>query len=207
MIEVPGLRVCRHPTTPRLRAHLERYEQLRFTYAEVGGTATTPLPVGYHHIDHSTVIGTGQRTFGALAEALLSWRLQRAAGFVVATAQHTVTLGATVLNATAGPAGLVTPCRVVDVVDAHDRRGFSYGTLPGHPLRGEERFTVELDDAGRVVLRIVSFSVPTGLAAFAPALARLGQRAVNRRYAAAACRVVTPPGHPPRKPTVPTQPD
>jgi uncharacterized protein (UPF0548 family) len=101
----------------------------------------------------------------------------------------------------------LAPCRVVDVIDDHRRRGFSYGTLPGHPLRGEERFTVEFDAAGRVVLHIVSFSVPTGLARLAPPVARVGQRAINRRYAAAACQIVAPPGRPPSMPTTPTQPD
>lgn len=207
MLELPGLRVCRNPTPQRLRERLARFEQLAVTYPEVGATCAATLPVGYHHIDHSTIVGTGRRTFTVLAEALLGWRLQRVAGFVVATSQDAVTLGATVLNATAGPAGLVAPCRVVDIVDDPGRRGFSYGTLPGHPLRGEERFTVEFDDVGRVVLRILSFSVSVGLAALAPALARGGQRAVNRRYAAAACRIVAPPGRPPRKPAVPLQPD
>jgi uncharacterized protein (UPF0548 family) len=30
------------------------------------------------------------------------------------------------------------PCRVVYVLDEPERRGFAYGTLPGHPESGEE---------------------------------------------------------------------
>ena len=37
------------------------------------------------------------------------------------------------------------PCRVVYVVDEPDRRGFAYGTLPGHPESGEELFLVRYD--------------------------------------------------------------
>jgi len=196
------LRLCWRPTQQRLTDRLQRYEQLDYTYVEVGATCAASLPAGYHHIDHSTIAGTGHKTFALLAKALWGWQLQRCAGLVVATSHDTVTIGVTVLNAIPGRPGLVAPCRVVDVVDDHRRRGFSYGTLPGHPLRGEERFTVEFDAAGRVVLHIVSFSVPTGLARLAPPVARLGQRALNGRYAAAACRIVAPPGRPlPAPPT------
>ena len=196
------LRLCWRPTQQRLTDRLQRYEQLDYTYVEVGATCAASLPAGYHHIDHSTIAGTGHKTFALLAKALWGWQLQRCAGLVVATSHDTVTIGVTVLNAIPDRPGLVAPCRVVDVVDDHRRRGFSYGTLPGHPLRGEERFTVEFDAAGRVVLHIVSFSVPTGLARLAPPVARLGQRALNGRYAAAACRIVAPPGRPlPAPPT------
>jgi len=61
--------------------------------------------------------------------------------------------------------------------------------LPGHPLRGEELFTVELSDDGMVALRIMSFSRAAGAARLVPALSRAGQRRVNRRYAAAARRL------------------
>ncbi len=204
---VNRLRLCWRPTQQRLTDRLARYEQLGYTYIEVGATCAASMPAGYHHINHATIVGTGRQTFTVLADALWGWELQRAAGLVVATSCETMTIGATMLNATVGAASLLAPCRVVDVIDDHRRRGFSYGTLPGHPLRGEERFTVEFDAAGRVVLHIVSFSVPTGLARLAPPVARVGQRAINRRYAAAACQIVAPPGRPPLMPTTPTQPD
>ena len=35
-------------------------------------------------------------------------------------------------------------CRAVCSVDTADCQGFAYGTLPGHPERGEETFTVQL---------------------------------------------------------------
>lgn len=205
-LAVGGLRVRWHPTPSRLARSVAALESLDLTYAEVGATCAATLPSGYHHIDHSTIVGTGQRTFDLLAGAVQSWNLQRTAGFIVATTHERVTVGATVLNCLGTPFGLLVACRVVSLIDDQQRHGFSYGTLPGHPLRGEERFTVELDEAGRV-LRIRSFSTPTGLPRVAPALARAGQRAVNRRYAKAGCRIVAPPGVPTTLPQPPTPPD
>jgi uncharacterized protein (UPF0548 family) len=42
-----------------------------------------------------------------------------------------------------GPLRVVAPTRIVRVVDEPDRRGFTYGTLRGHPEAGEEEFAVE----------------------------------------------------------------
>ncbi|PRC54052.1 DUF1990 domain-containing protein, partial [Mycobacterium sp. ITM-2017-0098] len=42
---------------------------------------------------------------------------------------------------------VMAPCRVVYVVDEPDRRGFAYGTPPGHAERGEELFLVRYDPA------------------------------------------------------------
>ena len=64
--------------------------------------------------------------------------------------------------------GLVLPCKVVYVVEGARRRGFAYGTLPGHPEQGEESFIVVHEHDGSVVFRITAFSKP------ASALSRLG---------------------------------
>lgn len=52
------------------------------------------------------------------------------------------------------------PARVVYVVDEPLRKGFAYGTLPGHPERGEEAFIVEYRDDESVWLTIRAFSRP-----------------------------------------------
>ena len=54
------------------------------------------------------------------------------------------------------------PVRVVAVIDEPRRRGFAYGTLPGHPLSGEELFLVEHRDDDSVWLTIRSMSRPSG---------------------------------------------
>ena len=55
------------------------------------------------------------------------------------------------------------PVRVVAVIDEPTRRGFAYGTLPGHPLSGEELFLVERRDDDSVWLTIRSISRPASL--------------------------------------------
>ena len=49
---------------------------------------------------------------------------------------------------------MLAPTRVVEVVDRPDRFGFAYGTLPGHPYSGEERFSVDLHPDGRVRITV-----------------------------------------------------
>ncbi|TXN26732.1 DUF1990 family protein, partial [Lacisediminihabitans profunda] len=44
--------------------------------------------------------------------------------------------------------------------DEPQRRGFAYGTLPGHPEEGEESFIVEQTEDGSVWLEISAFSRP-----------------------------------------------
>jgi uncharacterized protein (UPF0548 family) len=57
------------------------------------------------------------------------------------------------------------PCRVIYTITEPQRRGFAYGTLPGHPESGEEAFTISLRDDGLVVFMITAFSRPATIAA------------------------------------------
>jgi len=59
-----------------------------------------------------------------------------------------------------GPIRVTAPARVVYVIDKLGRKGFAYGTLPGHPEEGEESFIVEQTDDGSVWLEISAFSRP-----------------------------------------------
>ena len=59
-----------------------------------------------------------------------------------------------------GPVPVRAPVEVVVVTVEPDRVGFAYGTLAGHPERGEERFEVALHDDGTVAARIRAFSRP-----------------------------------------------
>jgi uncharacterized protein (UPF0548 family) len=66
----------------------------------------------------------------------------RGAGLRVAATSDVAAVGSDVI-VHLGP--VRAPCRVVYVVDEPDRRGFAYGTLPGHAESGEERFVVRYD--------------------------------------------------------------
>jgi len=85
-----------------------------------------------------------------------------------------------------GPFRIPEPVRVVYVIDEPNRKGFAYGTLPGHPLSGEESFIVELDEDGSVWLTIRSLTRPAnGWWMIAWPAISIFQRVVRSRYAKA----------------------
>ncbi len=141
------------------RATLEQYAGAPFTYPEVGGTREAELPPGYEHVEREHVIGSGRTSFERAGAAVFRWAGQRGAGLRIQASGPASTPGTVVLR-TAGlrRAGLDIPCRVVWVVDEPDRRGFGYGTLPGHPETGEESFVVSLRPDGEVVYELRAFS-------------------------------------------------
>ena len=157
------------------------------TYDEIGATLGAELPAGYHHLDVRRRIG-GPDVFASAAEFVLGWGLQRGAGLKVPTS--TPAEEGLEVRLRLGP--LTVPVRVIRVVDEPDRRGFVYGTLPGHPESGEEAFLVERDSE-ETWLRVRAFSRP------ARWYSRLGgpvtswmQRRYTERYLAAAEQAVGP---------------
>ena len=164
------------------------------TYPEVGATRGGPLPPGYGHVVRDVVIGQGRAAFTRAAEGLLTWRMHGEAGLApVSAADRAVTGAVVVLRAGFGPLRLPIPCRVVYTEESADRRGFAYGTLPGHPERGEEAFLVELAATGEVHVRIRAFSRPATLLARAGGpLTRLVQAYATDRYVSATRRLARP---------------
>lgn len=176
----------------------ERVDQLRgaeLTYPEVGATATT-VPPGYRFVRRRRVLQ--RRDFRAVAEDLLYYRVHEAAGVEVAASSPRVDAGEVVeLRLGRGPAVVTAPCRVVSVVEEANRRGFTYGTLPGHPECGEELFLLEQHDDGSLSFSVTAFSRPATLPA------RVGgpvtgwiQDRVTARYLAAPDRLAPPAEQP-----------
>ena len=153
---------------------------LTFTYPDVGATAG-PLPDGYHHVHDSGRIGSGRIRFNAAGDAVLRWGMQRGVGMKVEATTVTAAPGTDMLGRL-GP--LHVPCRVVYVVDEPDRRGFAYGTLPGHPESGEELFAVRYDRADDAVYaEIRAFSRPaTWWARLGRPVVGPAQRIITQRY-------------------------
>jgi uncharacterized protein (UPF0548 family) len=58
------------------------------------------------------------------------------------------------LRARFGPFRLDSPVRVIYVIDEPNRKGFACGTLPGHPISGEEAFIVDTEPDGSVWLTL-----------------------------------------------------
>lgn len=156
------------------------------TYDHVGSTISAPADPAVSRYESRLTVGTGQQAFSAARTALRTWRPQRALGAVVLPADVEPDLGATViLRFGLGPARLTVPTRVVVSLDEPNRYGYAYGTLPGHPERGEELFLLEQSaTTGEVVLTIrVDAQAAHQLQAFGPVIRRL-QRVALRRYVA-----------------------
>ncbi|MGX9672176.1 DUF1990 family protein [Mycobacterium sp. HM-7] len=153
---------------------------LAFTYPDVGATAGN-LPSGYHHVHAARQIGSGRARFDAGADAVMRWGMQRGVGMKVEATTVTAASGTDMLGRL-GP--MRVPCRVVYVVDEPDRRGFAYGTLPGHPESGEELFCVRYDpDTDDVYAAITAFSRPAlWWSRLGAPVARVAQRFIGERY-------------------------
>jgi uncharacterized protein (UPF0548 family) len=160
-----------------------RLRGAQLTYREAGATAGV-LPPGYCHLRRTAVIGTGAAAFAGAADSLLSWQAHLRAGLAVSASAPVAGPGTLVLlGIAAGPARISAPCRVVYVVNDPDRRGFAYGTLPGHPESGEEAFVIERRGDETVTFTITAFSRPATLMARAAGPAgRIIQRRITGRY-------------------------
>ncbi len=159
-------------------ATTRRLRDQPLSYPEVGRVLTDPPP-GYRYFSRSRRVRSAA-AFDEVADAVLTWQVHARAGLRVRTSHRHAEPG-TVVVLHLGP--LRIPCRVVTVIDEPRRRGFVYGTLPGHPERGEEAFVVDQRADGAVDLTVTAFSRP------ASRLARLGgplgtgaQRLMTRRY-------------------------
>ena len=162
-----------------------------FTYEEIGATRD----LDGHPKDAFTLVERAElgdeSVFERAADFVLSFGMQRAAGFSVDSAHSAARVGDdVVLRARFGPLRIVAPTRIVYVIDERDRRGFAYGTLPGHPESGEEVFIVERR-AGSTSVEVRAFSRPgrwfTRLGA---PVARRIQRRATRQYVDSARRAV-----------------
>jgi uncharacterized protein (UPF0548 family) len=163
------------------------------TYPEQGATRDGELPAGYRHVHRRERLGTGQATFLRAAEALFRWQMHRGAGLAVIAAPPRPEVGTVVVTRFGPPVlGPIAPCRIVYVVDEARRRGYAYGTLPGHPESGEEAFIVEWGSDDGVYLIIRAFSRPaTLLAKLGGPLETLVQKIVTDRYVRALRRLAS----------------
>ena len=156
---------------------------LPLTYPDVGATATFS-PDGYSEVRMSRRIGHGRARFEQAAGAVMRYGMLRGAGLRVQATTEVAQAGTDVLGRL-GP--FRAPCRVVYVIDEPDRRGFAYGSLPGHAVSGEEMFGVRYDPVdGAVYSEVVAFSRPaTWWSRLGAPVLLMAQRLVSRRYLSA----------------------
>lgn len=168
-----------------------------FTYEPQGLSQRGESPSGYRTVSRRVRVGTGHAAYLRLAEGILSWELHRGAGLRVPAGQGRAVVGREVVPAFGfGPVRLPAPCRVVWVEEPGDddggpqRAGFGYGTLPGHPERGEEAFIAVLDPEGAVYFEVFAFSRHANwFFTLGAPVARFCQELVTRRYLATAQRL------------------
>lgn len=101
---------------------------------------------GFRRSEVTAIIGNGDSDWGRVAGDVLLWKVKTESGFTVDQAGP-VEPGQRVM-VSVRPLGVTVlePVQVVDVVKTPDRVGFSYRTLPGHPVSGEEAFIVHRQD-------------------------------------------------------------
>jgi uncharacterized protein (UPF0548 family) len=152
-----------------------------FTYEEVGATASGRQP-GYDWLERSAALA--RQDFESACTDLFMWRLHERAGLRVQASESPLRQGTVVLmHLGLGPASIRIPCRVTYVINEPKVRGFAYGTLPGHPESGEERFVLEQRRDGTISIAITAFSRPASrLATLGGPFTRRVQQAMTTRY-------------------------
>jgi uncharacterized protein (UPF0548 family) len=137
-----------------------------FSYGVVGLTCPadedwSQRPSGYRRYAATTRIGHGQRRWDEASSAVLDWQIKTRSGFEVEsfTAETRARENADYrLTVRFGPITVHESVRVVAVVNQPTRCGFSYGTLDGHPVSGEEAFIVHQAPDGEVWLTLRSLT-------------------------------------------------
>lgn len=158
------------------------------TYGCVGATAPaadpwTARPRGFLRHESTVVLGTGPAVWDDAADRVLRWGVKTASGFVVDPPGPVEVGDDARVTFRVGPVEVVEPVRVVAVCREPARVGFAYGTLPGHPVSGEEAFVVSRDPGGTVRLTLRSLTRPApGAWALAFPVLLVAQRVVRRRY-------------------------
>ena len=183
------------PSHAAIERFLAEQSQLELSYEGVGHTGLNhtsagSIPSGYRAHRYRTLLGSGDATFEAARRAIGDWKMFEVGWVELVPARPAEPKGGATVGLLFRLAGTwwLSACRVIDLIDEptpldettpRRRFGFTYGTLPGHVARGEERFLVEQDQDGTVWYDLFSFSRPRH------PLARLGSpvtRAMQKRF-------------------------
>ena len=173
------------PGDDAVRESLAQLSGAPYSYAEVGALRHPVFPPGYLADRHRAPLGHGAACFERAKAALLHWEMFNVAWVRLHPANPPMAEN-TVFGISARLYFLwsLSFCRIAYTVEDKgevERFGFGLGTLPGHILAGEERFTVEwnrTDDS--VWYHVSAFSRPDQL------LSRLGYpvvRLMQKRFA------------------------
>lgn len=188
--------VFRPPSTAATDSFLARQKRSELTYADVGATARNP-PERYI-VDRTTRnLGSGERVFNAAVSALRGWKQFDLSWVEVRAPEQGIVADADVV-VVAHVFGIwwLNGCRIVyvqdDSTETFRRFAFAYGTLADHAGEGEERFSIEMNEAGEVTFEISAFSRPRHfLSRLAYPMMRTHQKRFGREAADALQRAVS----------------
>ena len=150
--------------------------------------AGTKAEVTYDHVGSTLASKPTHRRpvddFARATDRLRDWAAHAAIRARVHPERPSIEVGQTVVVVLSlGPLHILAPTRIVTVVDEPDAFGFAYGTLPGHPERGEESFVIRREGDGAVVEIAVDAVGADALTRLAAPVVRLLQRAAMAGYA------------------------
>jgi uncharacterized protein (UPF0548 family) len=182
------------PSVAQLDAVLERAATADISYDHRGST----LAAGPGRYERTIDLGGDPDTFDRAVAGLRAWACHGGIGATIHPSRVPIAEGTNLIVVLrVGPLRLLVPDRVVAIVDEPDRFGFAYGTLPGHPERGEEAFIVERTSGGRVTATIRVEARGAWLAARLGApVVTVFQRLALRRYLGGWQRFVNERGTP-----------
>lgn len=162
----------------------------QLSYDAVGATAGAGILAvpGFRCFERSVRVGAGEECWASAERDLFAWAVKTRSGFVVEGAAGAVPGRAEAggeywLVARFGPLRVREPVRVVAVIDEPDRVGYAYGTLPGHPISGEEAFLLSRRPDGSVWFTLRSITRPgSRIWRLAFPVVLVAQRIYRRRY-------------------------
>ena len=131
----------------------------RVSWTNPASTQWRDHPEGFRRWETSTRLGDGPAAWDWARTEVLRWGVKTRSGFTVSPDAAVRTGDRPVIMAHPFGLSVREPVEVVAVVDASDRVGFAYRTLPGHPVTGEEAFIVHRD-GDSVLLTIRSLTRP-----------------------------------------------
>lgn len=139
--------------------------------------------IPFRRSEVSALIGHGDEFWQRATHDVLRWKVKTRSGFTVDDSRNVSPGTEFVITARVAGVTVREPVHVATVIEDATRVGFSYRTLPGHPVTGEEAFIVHRH-GNDVFLTIRSLTAPTAeqpWRALYPLL-RIAQVVARRRY-------------------------
>jgi uncharacterized protein (UPF0548 family) len=139
------------PTEEQIRAYLARQDGQPFSYEAAGCTREELPAMPGWNVDRQRVhLGRGREVFERAKRAICQWEMFPQALARICNPdqapQQDLVVGV-LYKVRLVPLWILFPARVVWIVDEPRRFGFAYGTLPGHPECGEERFVAQWNES------------------------------------------------------------